>query len=484
MGDFNMEKLQTEKEIRELVEKASSGDRESIGTLLKTFTSDMYFITRLYVGDKETARSSEQTALRSALRNLRDSVSAESFEEWLSDIVRNTALQNIPAVEVRKDADLKYTNKDEIPDTSLQLPDDKDECKIRILHALDALPSSERAAAALRYYDLMSLDEIGDKLNISKDETRKLLASAKQILANGDTGVSALLALASKVNPRLAFDEEAAVAAQEPEEDILEAGGLSLDELFDEAESRNGDDTAANLNIPEEPEEEEGFKIHFDEPEEQEEDPFGNFSFENETPAQEEKNSFFDIPDEIDPEPTKVVESVNQIVYPAEDDDDDDYEEKPRKKGGFLKWFLPLLLIAALAGGAFYLFGIKGYTIDDIKSLIPGMGGKPAETATPEPTPEATATPTPTPAPTPTPTPTPEPTPEGEPVIGQATINVMDLTIRNGAGVSFEYVDLAEPDATYDVYETAEADGYTWYRIGENQWVPSDGTWIAYTPKE
>ena len=231
MGDFNMEKLQTEKEIRELVEKASSGDRESIGTPLKTFTSDMYFITRLYVGDKETARSSEQTALRSALRNLRDSVSAESFEEWLSDIVRNTALQNIPAVEVRKDADLKYTNKDEIPDTSLQLPDDKDECKIRILHALDALPSSERAAAALRYYDLMSLDEIGDKLNISKDETRKLLASAKQILANGDTGVSALLALASKVNPRLAFDEEAAVAAQEPEEDILEAGGLSLDEL-------------------------------------------------------------------------------------------------------------------------------------------------------------------------------------------------------------------------------------------------------------
>ena len=87
-------------------------------------------------------------------------------------------------------------------------------------------------------------------------------------------------------------------------------------------------------------------------------------------------------------------------------------------------------------------------------------------------------------SPAPTPTPTPEPTPEGEPVIGQATINVTDLTIRNGAGVSFEYVDLAEPDTTYDVYETAEADGYTWYRIGENQWVPSDGTWIAYTPKE
>ena len=161
-----MERTQTEKEIRELVEKAASGDRESVSTLLKTFTSDMYFITRLYVGNKNAARSSEQTALRSALRNLRESVSADSFEEWLSDIVRDTALQNVPQVIVNENSDLKYTNKDEIPDAGLVLPEDKDECKIRILHALDTLPSSERVAAALRYYDLYSLDEISRKLNI------------------------------------------------------------------------------------------------------------------------------------------------------------------------------------------------------------------------------------------------------------------------------------------------------------------------------
>ena len=107
MGDFIMERTQTEKEIRELVEKAASGDRESVSTLLKTFTSDMYFITRLYVGNKNAARSSEQTALRSALRNLRESVSADSFEEWLSDIVRDTALQNVPQVIVNENSDLK-----------------------------------------------------------------------------------------------------------------------------------------------------------------------------------------------------------------------------------------------------------------------------------------------------------------------------------------------------------------------------------------
>ncbi|MDO4521317.1 MAG: sigma-70 family RNA polymerase sigma factor, partial [Erysipelotrichaceae bacterium] len=251
-----MENVQTEQEIRELVEQAAGGSREAIASLLKAYTSDMYFVTRLYVGDKETAKSSEQTALRSALRNLKDSASAESFGDWLTDIVRNTALNNIPEISVSSDSDLKYTNKDEIPDTKIQLPADADECKIRILHALDSLPSSERAAAALRYYDLLSLDEISEKLNVSKDDTRKLLASAKKILADSDTGVSALLALASKVNPKLSFDED---AAQSSEDGVMEADDLELDDLFEitaAAEKLNDVDLSFDEGDEEEPQEE------------------------------------------------------------------------------------------------------------------------------------------------------------------------------------------------------------------------------------
>ena len=480
-----MERTQTEKEIRDLVEKAASGDRESVSTLLKTFTSDMYFITRLYVGNKNTARSSEQTALRNALRNLRDSVSADSFEEWLGDIVRDTALENIPQVKVSDNTDLKYTNKDEIPDTGLILPEDKDECKIRILHALDTLPSSERVAAALRYYDLCSLDEISRKLNISKDDTRKLLASAKQILAEGDTGVSALLALASKVNPKLSFEDEPVV---ESDDEILEPGDFSLTDMISAVKEGNDELNDVDLSFKEpEKEEEEEFRIDYDDEEKKEENPFGDLSFEDKKPKEPEKDRFFDIPEEVDPEPTKVVESMNQVLQTA-DDDDDDYDKKPRKKkkGGFFRWFLPLLLIAALAGGAFYLFGIKGYTIDDIKSLIPGMNSKPAETVTPEPTPEATPTPTPEATPTPTPeaTPTPEPTEEAVAGIGKAYTNVSDLSIRNGAGINYDFIEVAAAETEYDVFETAEADGYTWYRIGEDRWIPSEGTWITYTPNE
>lgn len=34
------------------------------------------------------------------------------------------------------------------------------------------------------------------------------------------------------------------------------------------------------------------------------------------------------------------------------------------------------------------------------------------------------------------------------------------------------------PYEIYDVFETKSAEGYTWYRIGNNKWIANDGTWI------
>jgi len=33
-------------------------------------------------------------------------------------------------------------------------------------------------------------------------------------------------------------------------------------------------------------------------------------------------------------------------------------------------------------------------------------------------------------------------------------------------------------DETYTVYETTSNEGYTWYRIGNDQWIADDGTWV------
>ena len=53
----------TDQELRALVASAMRGDREAITSLLKYYTPALYFVSRLYLGDKETAKKSEQQAL-------------------------------------------------------------------------------------------------------------------------------------------------------------------------------------------------------------------------------------------------------------------------------------------------------------------------------------------------------------------------------------------------------------------------------------
>ena len=67
-------------------------------------------------------------------------------------------------------------------------------------------------------------------------------------------------------------------------------------------------------------------------------------------------------------------------------------------------------------------------------------------------------------------------------VIGQCYINVDAIKVRTAPNLSAEQVDVATVGQLKDVYEVVENDGYTWYRIGEDNWIASDGSWVSYTP--
>lgn len=67
--------------------------------------------------------------------------------------------------------------------------------------------------------------------------------------------------------------------------------------------------------------------------------------------------------------------------------------------------------------------------------------------------------------------------------IGKVVVNVTDLNIRSSASTSGSLVGNAEEGKTYYVFETASDDSYTWYRIGEDQWIADDGSWLTYTEK-
>ena len=69
--------------------------------------------------------------------------------------------------------------------------------------------------------------------------------------------------------------------------------------------------------------------------------------------------------------------------------------------------------------------------------------------------------------------------------IGVITIiSETPINIRTGAGTSYDKVSQTSPGSAYDVYETAQAEGYTWYRISDNAWVADqDGQWVEFKPE-
>ena len=63
---------------------------------------------------------------------------------------------------------------------------------------------------------------------------------------------------------------------------------------------------------------------------------------------------------------------------------------------------------------------------------------------------------------------------------GTVTVKVDRLNIRTSPTKDAPSLGKAENGKTYEVLEIKEAEGYTWYKIGDNQWIADDGTWLTY----
>lgn len=70
-----------------------------------------------------------------------------------------------------------------------------------------------------------------------------------------------------------------------------------------------------------------------------------------------------------------------------------------------------------------------------------------------------------------------EETISSEPV--KVTVLVDNLNIRSDASISALIVGKAENGKEYTASETKSAYGYTWYRIGENEWIAGNDGWVA-----
>ncbi|MBQ9327974.1 MAG: phosphodiester glycosidase family protein [Solobacterium sp.] len=61
------------------------------------------------------------------------------------------------------------------------------------------------------------------------------------------------------------------------------------------------------------------------------------------------------------------------------------------------------------------------------------------------------------------------------------TVLVENLNIRDGAGIDRSMIGVAVNGKSYQVYETIQNQGYTWYRIGEQEWIAGNPDWVKVT---
>ncbi|MBR4445245.1 MAG: zinc-ribbon domain-containing protein [Solobacterium sp.] len=178
-------------------------------------------------------------------------------------------------------------------------------------------------------------------------------------------------------------------------------------------------------------------------------------------------------PAPVQPKKKAVKKTVKKKAQPAE-------EEKEIVRYKHRKWpWVLLLLIALCAGGTWWLYNNRPDLLDKGLQKITDITGLefPKFDTTPAPEPE-------TPAfieETARPEMTTDPSALGN-AVGTIRVKVTKLRIRSGPATSSELIADAREGATYTYYATEEGEGYTWYRIGKDQWVADQGEWLEVNP--
>ncbi len=76
-----------------------------------------------------------------------------------------------------------------------------------------------------------------------------------------------------------------------------------------------------------------------------------------------------------------------------------------------------------------------------------------------------------------------KPTAERLGYLGTIYVRVENLNTRDIPSTSGNKLEKLKEYGEYTVYEITEAEGYTWYRIGDNRWTADkDGQWVSYWP--
>ena len=473
--------------IRNLIQKTKEGDKEARQELLQGFTNDIVYRSRLYLGDEASAKAATTDVFMKMLNTLDDALDDESFDEWYQKIIRDVVIRKvIPLTSDGVVRNLPYTKSDEIIDFKKEYS--TEDSRRMILKIISELPKAERVVATLYFYEGFSVKEIAQKLYLTEGEVESLLTMAKTKINASGVSLGEFLQMIANIKQtslktetlpisaismgRHARVEDEATAEIEPVEEEAE---VIEEEIVEEYEEPTQEDIMAIGNL------EETSEIEI---EEDNKEPLF-FTKHNQLIQEEvvEEIPEDNLDEEIESEGVKVEKKAEVIpVVKKEEYVEKTAEEKrptrstqPRKtKKRKVNW-LHLLLVMAI--GLLILLGLWYL-------LFKGKGDKtPSNTVvTPEPT-QATQ-----PAETEE---TKEETKEEEKqtentggVQGSVEIaNDMAINIRTKPSTEGDIVGTVYTSEIYEVFEIKKDDDYTWYRIGDDQWIADGGGWLTYTKK-
>ena len=174
-------------EITALAAKAQQGDKAAIEAIYKEFREKVYFFILRIVAITDTAEDLTSDTFTTAIENISQLRSGESFVGWLYSIAYSKCVGYIKessrTLATSSSEELEMLIEGSKLNEPILLPDDyavNRETKAQLKEIIDSLPADMRAAVIMYYYDEMTIPEVSAALETNDNNTRQKLFQARK----------------------------------------------------------------------------------------------------------------------------------------------------------------------------------------------------------------------------------------------------------------------------------------------------------------
>ena len=477
--------------VRNLIKKTMSGDKEARQELLKGYANDIVYRSRLYLGDEASAKAATTDIFMKMLNTLDKALEVDAFDEWYQKIVRDVAIRKvIPLTSDGVIKNIPYTRSDEVADYSEEYT--MEDSRRMILNVITKLPKAERVVTTLYFFDGLTVKDIAQKLYLTEGEVESLITKAKTKINASGVSLGAFLQMLNNIKQTsiktetlpisIIRNEPQEVSEEVVEEEVEEEIATEEEDYDQEVYEEDEDDLVIEGDDEMLIDSEEEVSL------DTEEDSEPLFFTKHNHVIEEPMMQTEEMP-QLDDEEEDIVEStplerssVKEEVVAEEVKEEPQAVVAPpvrkapaKKKKASKKRRVDWLHLLILIGLALLLVLGLWYLLNRGKSKEPEVIN-----VTPEPTaavePETNTENNETNAET-----NPEPvTVEAE--TGTLVVNGgMVINVRQSPSTEAEIVSSVYEGEEYHVYEVDHGDEYTWYRIGDDQWIADGGGWVTFT---